>query len=1263
MKKNKFASFLIAAMVVACMSVIGLGTVFAADTTCHIGDIYYATLQDAYSDAQEGDTIVIDSADAGALDVDMVVKIDVGNSGYDLKQITYDEDWICAETDGTVTSYAIHGLPAEEGGVIFNWDKAQIPPTATVTFKDANGHTFDGEEAEVISDPEDFAAKCTEDVDVTFTACYPDAEDPFITEKWSTTINKLGHEFAVDDDADAQAKWWDGKKYNSKGIPVVKNVTVSCVRGDLVDQDATVEFVEAIPSKTNPPTCSENGEVTYTFKVLYEGEYVKNVKATKPEDQAKDYILSITDESAPATGVHVVNEDKEPGIEYKAYLTTEKDGETVFVSAQDPEKTVTAKEEAAIEWVADPADSAYAQGYDDVLTYHITWTCLECGEIFADDPVEVEPASTATAFYLANDTLQKDLKAADHCTAYSIETGTFAPVKVVYAKKPNGAQKVKDFAIGSVDKPANEDYEPQHNSEGVEVDVVDPTHTTVGTKSFTCADCHQDVVVELPKVGDHKFKANSQKTVDPTCTDMGYTYQICELCEAAHLAPVGEDGKEVKGLPASFTTEGAVVSATTEALGHNYVVLNADHDAEWSEEYKDVEGNYATECTVKYECTRCRDKAQNVTYHSEAGTDDAFNKYSAISSTVAKAKDCTENDVVTFTIDGLKDLNTGKALTKAFTDEDVIGPHAYKVKAINFSADGKSANATIECANAKCKGEKSRVISATSTSKGVDEETGLTTYEASITDLNLKNAKIPAAEIDTTIPAGQEKKTVYDLTGADVEVPDYVDDAGYAAREDKDVVVTIGDVTIDPKFYEINWPDVTAPKLDAKLTVTATDYEKDGISATGTSEPVEFEVTKSIDDPVDAVKVLVNGKETTKDEFEFTYNGKANTLEAETKTEDAEISYLIDGEEVDEAEIKDVKDDEDSYAVQYVIRYEDGTIFTSDTYTFWIYRTTVKLIKADYSKVEGAADPAIEYNDEQVFGSDDLKLKFEKHSEKVGTYKLMFEYDNNNYVVLLPTAEDYLTLVIMTDEEAQALEEAKVEAAAAIEAAGKVNEIEYPAEAAQKVADAKAALEALVADDSASAADVRKGIEDLNNAVAAADKAKEEADAQKTEEQKQAVEAAAAAVKAADKVTDKDYTADSVAAVAAAKTAVEDAVKTGDTAKIEEATKALNDAVANAVKLKATKIKVKPTKKTIKADKLKKAKKTFKLKAKVNSKAKAKFKKVKGNKGIKVSKTGKVTVKKGLKKGTYKIKIKVTTKKTATYKAGKKNVTLKIKVK
>ena len=1238
--KKTLVALLSALMVLTFLPVLGS---YAAATTCHIGDVYYATLAEAISQATDTDTIIIDSADAGIATIDKVVKLDVGTSGYDLKNVTYNEAVICKETTGTVTSYALHNVPAIDGGVTFNWDTSVVPATATVTIKDANGHTQAPKTATVEITDGSTAALCEEDHEVEYTATCET-----YTEKKTVVVKKTGHLYTLKEES--QSAWWDGKKYNSKGIPIVKNVKVYCnneyptaapTEASAL-KDAEVEFVEAIPSKTNPPTCTQPGEVTYTFKVIYDGAAVKDVTATKPEDRTKDKLISIVDHSAPATGVHTHNDNVEPSIQFKAYKTTVVDGKEVFVSALDSNKTVTDKKDAAVEWLTNEANSAYGQGYDDVLTYRIVWTCKDCGQNFYGDAVTLTAKST-TAFYLANGTKQqkdgKDITAADKCTAKSIETGTFDPVKIIYAKKENGSQKVKNITIAPVARPAKTDYEPQHNAEGVEVVVVDPTHTTKGSKSFTCADCGQDVVIELPTVGAHKFVADSEKTVAPTCTTIGYTYKICETCADAHLAPVGTDGKPVKDLPASFTTEGAIVSATTPALGHNYVVLNSDSDAQWAETFtKDNDGNPIVSVVVSPECARCRDKMLNITYHSDkapATGAEPGHVYEAISNKVTKAKNCTEYDTITFTVDGIKDYNTGKDVSKAYKDT-VFGPHAYTVKTVNFSADGKSANATIVCGNdtakTPCHGEKERVISITSTASAVDTATGLTTYTASISDANLRIADIDKAEINTAIPAAVATKKLYDLSKATVTVPNYDGQEAYNDHSDKDVEVKIGDVVIDPKYYTINWP-----------TVTATDYEKDAITASGTSKKVTFEVTKKVNEPVDTVTVAVNGKDPkTEREFDFVYNGKENTLVATTKTKDAKVTYLIDGKAADAVALKDVKLDKDGnvakmpYEVQYVIRYKDGRVYTSGIYKFTIAPASVKLIKADYEKVVGTDDPAIEYDTDAVAEGDDLKLTFEKHSEKVGTYKLDCIVNNPNYVVVYPTYDKYLVLVIRntTSAEDDAIAAANAAALADQEAAAAAKEAE------EKIAAANAAAEAATTtEEKAAAAKL------LEEAAQAAKVASEKADAAK-----KANDAAVEAAKKAYGANSQEVKKAEEKAAAAAK-AAETAAATAEAA----AEKAGLSKLANPMTVKAKTVKAKASKKTT----IKKTK-AFTVK---KAKGKVTFKKVKGNKKVTITKAGKVVVKKGLKVGkTFKIKVKVTAKGNTSYKAKSKTVTLKVKI-
>ena len=258
-------------------------------------------------------------------------------------------------------------------------------------------------------------------------------------------------------------------------------------------------------------------------------------------------------------------------------------------------------------------------------------------------------------------------------------------------------------------------------------------------------------------------------------------------------------------------------------------------------------------------------------------------------------------------------------------------------------------------------------------------------------------------------------------------------------------------------------------------------------------------------------------------------------------------------------------------------------------------------------------------------------------------------------------------------------EQAKKDAAAAVEEANSIDTSGYTAENAQAIKDAVDALNALVQKEGATAEEINAAIQALKDAEAKAKSDKEAADKQAEEEAKEeAVKDADSAVKEAEKIDKTKYSAESYAKVVAAadalKKVMEDPNATAEqiaAAKtaLDNAMKGLKAKAAPApVKKKANTMKVTPVKKTFKAKKLKKKAKTFKAvkvkkaKGKVTYIGKPSGKKAK--KFLKFNKkTGKITVKKGAKKGKYVMKVTVKAAGNATYKSAVKQVKVVVTVK
>ena len=250
------------------------------------------------------------------------------------------------------------------------------------------------------------------------------------------------------------------------------------------------------------------------------------------------------------------------------------------------------------------------------------------------------------------------------------------------------------------------------------------------------------------------------------------------------------------------------------------------------------------------------------------------------------------------------------------------------------------------------------------------------------------------------------------------------------------------------------------------------------------------------------------------------------------------------------------------------------------------------------------------------------------------------------------------------EAEKKAKEEAVKEAQELIAEVDKLVADDYTADSFKAVTDAKAALEALLADEKSTSADIIAAKTRLVEAVTALKTKGQEAD-----DVEKARTAAAAAIAAVDKLKASDYTAKSFKAVTDAKAALEALLAKTDakSTEIDAARASLEKAVSELVQMKKNTLKVTRKNKTYRVKALKKAKKSYKAVIVKKAKGKVTYK-VTGNKKSKKAlkfnkKTRKITVKKGTKKGTYKLKIRVKAAGTALYKAGSKTVTVKVRVK
>ena len=269
------------------------------------------------------------------------------------------------------------------------------------------------------------------------------------------------------------------------------------------------------------------------------------------------------------------------------------------------------------------------------------------------------------------------------------------------------------------------------------------------------------------------------------------------------------------------------------------------------------------------------------------------------------------------------------------------------------------------------------------------------------------------------------------------------------------------------------------------------------------------------------------------------------------------------------------------------------------------------------------------------------------------------------------------------EKEAAAKEEAKKNADTAITGADAVKADDYTEDTYKAVADAKAALEAVLKDEKATSADINDAIKALSDAMAGlktkAEAEKEEAEKQEAAAKAQAMADADAAIAEINALDPAGFTEESYSAVLDAIAALEAVLKDekATSVQINDAIKALR-AAKEALKAKEepavekldNTMKVTAKKVTVKFKSLRKKNQTVKKKnaftvkkpaGKVTFKLYKKDKKAKNK--ITINKKGNITVKKGLKKGKYTIKVKVTAAGNDTYKKLTKQVKVKITVK
>jgi hypothetical protein len=460
---------------------------------------------------------------------------------------------------------------------------------------------------------------------------------------------------------------------------------------------------------------------------------------------------------------------------------------------------VTQAEGAEAEYTTAEWDGSVASGYtveyptntvygeNGTVTYRLLWSDADEGAPIPDENIATTTVATGTP------------------AACGYGEFTYETVPVRYER---GADIVS-FNITFRGKTVYGTHDYAHYKTWAETFTVDTdaTHSTTGVAYAKCK-CgnYETDNFEIPKLDDHVFLKDSNDkevviTVGATCEHPGYKYRVCTTEDNGWVLATDDKTynlKDAEGntvdyvaksdfnaavLAAAGETKAAdakhpvlVEGSVTEKADHKFVISTAVKDSDW-----DTTTN-PEDITVEVEqlCTVCKG-TYDVTYHSASAPEtavatdvDEINVYDAITSETTVGKDCSEQNTITYSVNGAPEAVT---LTENLAS---YGPHSYK-NTVTFSKDGKTATVTQQCTFADCAKQldidgNARVKNASAVVTSSDNEDGSTTYKATFGNEVLGTKKV----FDLT-------KAVVTINGGetlDVNTIPYYEDADAQAKAD-----------------------------------------------------------------------------------------------------------------------------------------------------------------------------------------------------------------------------------------------------------------------------------------------------------------------------------------------------------------------------------------------------------------------------------------------------------------------------------------------
>ena len=441
-----------------------------------------------------------------------------------------------------------------------------------------------------------------------------------------------------------------------------------------------------------------------------------------------------------------------------------------------------------------------------------------------------------------------------------------------------------------------------------------------GTANGTCKICGKssDIigVIALPAVKAHTAITNNniivtyysvgiksnetgfvEDTTAPTehCEKDLYTYNKCKDCDE-------------------------YFNETVEAATGHDLYASATN-ADWTGTDKDK-----AVCVIPYTCYNCK-KPITITYTSEKApkgqTDTQTMKYAAIDKTV-KTVDCTEYDVVTWTVNGVTDVK-GNTFTKEI-ETKIPGAHNYATS-FAWAANLQSATLTLECQNKKEKTEAAadHLISKACAVEAKDNADGTTTYTASVTY------------------DGQtytDSKTIIDLTRAKVTINDGL--KVYVGQNVK-AVVKVGDAVISSDLYDTDVKTFAA----ATTTVNITPKSKDA-SGKSLEDVILQNSSNKGNVTVEAAPVLTttvnkNGKADNNTTFDYKKDQLISVITKSDK-EDATVKYYVADEDIAASKLTSDLFTSDKVELTDAGEYHVYAMVVKEGYTDYIKTTDVKEI-------------------------------------------------------------------------------------------------------------------------------------------------------------------------------------------------------------------------------------------------------------------------------------------------------------------------------